>query len=69
MGAQSKKVVFFKKKFWIQNFPKISVLQGSDIFLVKFCTLKNDKSLIYWAENDPKYHFSDLEIMESQYME
>ena len=57
LDAESKKVVFFKKKFWTQNFPKFSALEGNSIFLVNFRTLKNDKSLWYWEETDPNCHF------------
>ena len=57
MGAQSKKVDFFKKIFLIKKFPNFSLLEGNGIFFIKFWTLKNDKSLSYWAENDPNHHF------------
>ena len=62
LDAESKKVVFFKKNFWIENFPKFSVLEGNNIFLLNFWTLKNDKSLIYWAETDQNWNIWHLRL-------
>jgi len=57
LDAESKKVDFFKKNFLIKNFRKFSVSEANGIFLVKIWTLKNDKSLIYWAENNQNHQF------------